>query len=153
MDWIKQLIAALPTLGLGIPQGEIRNSAGDVVFPTNALEHGLQGSDNAAKSYAAAFMGPGARGAYRGVPDQLMGFNRIGPPKPFAAEKYTYELPVRVQLSPEFGGEAFYDTIKGLNKSHALERAYRNWPTAQYIIPADQLNPFPGHPEVLGLPK
>jgi hypothetical protein len=44
---------------LGIPPGEIRNDAGDVVFPTNALERGLQSTSDDAKTYAAAVMGPG----------------------------------------------------------------------------------------------
>jgi hypothetical protein len=51
---------------LGIPQGNTYNSQGQVVYPTNALERGLQGSDDAAQQYAAAFVGPGAKGM-RGV--------------------------------------------------------------------------------------
>ena len=45
--------------GLGIPQEEVKNAAGQVVFPTNALEKGLQGSDDAAQQFAGAFIGPG----------------------------------------------------------------------------------------------
>jgi hypothetical protein len=44
---------------LGIPPGDTRNSQGQVVFPTNAFERGLQSSDSAAQSYAANFVGPG----------------------------------------------------------------------------------------------
>jgi hypothetical protein len=44
---------------LGIPAGEQRNAAGEVVFPTNAFERGLQSTDTAAGQYAAAVMGPG----------------------------------------------------------------------------------------------
>ena len=119
---------------LGIPQGNVTNAQGQVVFPTNPLENFLQGSDTAAQQYAAAFMGPGARGAYRGVPDQLMGFPKNGPPKDYYAEKFSHELPVRVQLPDNMGGP-FNSTVKGLNQAHALERAYRNWPYAQWITP------------------
>jgi hypothetical protein len=51
---------------LGIPSGNVRsNTTGDVVFPTNAFERGLQSSDEAAGQYAAAFVGPGEAKAPR----------------------------------------------------------------------------------------
>src|SRR6516164_7304297 len=49
----------LSGFGLGIPREPVRNRAGDVVFPTNAIERALTQSDIAAKQYAASFMGPG----------------------------------------------------------------------------------------------
>jgi hypothetical protein len=55
------VVGGLGYLGqyLGIPAGETRNAAGEVVFPTNAFERGLQSTDTAAGQYAAAVMGPG----------------------------------------------------------------------------------------------
>lgn len=44
---------------LGIPQGEIRNAAGDVVYPTNSLEAFLQRQSEPTKAVAAAVMAPG----------------------------------------------------------------------------------------------
>jgi len=56
---------------LGIPQDEIRNRHGDVVFPTNALERGLQRSDAPTKEVGASFLGGGGGGsgpgAYQGM--------------------------------------------------------------------------------------
>jgi hypothetical protein len=53
--------------GLGIPQGEIKNAQGEVVFPTNALERLLQGSAGPTSDFAAAFMGPGTKMVGGGV--------------------------------------------------------------------------------------
>lgn len=149
---------------LGIPKEEIKNAKGEVVFPVNDLERALQGSDHAAQSYAAAFMGPGARGAYRGAPDALMGFGakQLDPYSMAPPPNFKYELPVRVKMkTPDLPKEwvdiavkdygmdnsgVFYTTVSGLNRSHALERAYREWPSAQYILPAHEINNFPGVP-------
>ncbi len=117
---------------LGIPSGETKNAQGDVVYPTNALERLMQGSDQNAQTMAAAFMGPGARGAYRGAPDTMMGFPKTGAAKPFSEQNFSHQQPVYVKLKD---GQSFMDTIGGLNQSHALERAYRNWPDAQFIVP------------------
>jgi hypothetical protein len=64
----RSVVGGIHTMGsyLGIPQGDIRNAAGDVVFPTNALERGLQRTSDDAKTYAAAVIGPGR------APDPLM---------------------------------------------------------------------------------
>lgn len=82
------------TSNLGIPQGDIKNAQGDVVFPTNALERGLQASDEAANQYAAAFVGPGGAKVPRGgaarppieppPPPPPMGHNM--PPEPMQVE-------------------------------------------------------------------
>lgn len=56
---------------LGIPSGETKNAQGEVVYPTNALERLMQGSDQSAQTMAAAFMGPGAKGA----PGNVVNFN------------------------------------------------------------------------------
>lgn len=72
---------------------------------------------------------------YQNVPDPLMGFGKQGG-QPFAASRYPFEQKVRVK----FGGkrpDAFEDTVKGMNKNHALERAKRNWPDAESIEPLE----------------
>lgn len=76
----------------------------------------------------AGSLGSGVVRPYQNLPDSLMGFRRNGPNKGFHEDNFKYEVPVRV----DFGnGNVFEDAIKGLNKSHALERAHRNWPDAK----------------------
>lgn len=65
---------------------------------------------------------------YQNVPDSLMGFRRGGQNKGFHESQFHHEQPVRVRLED---GQVFDDAIKGLNQSHALERARRNWPGAK----------------------
>lgn len=75
---------------------------------------------------------------YQNAPDSLMGFKGDGKEQtPYEEQKYRYEQPVRVTLED---GQVFEDAIKGLNRAHAIERAYRNWPTAtnvEPIVPAE----------------
>lgn len=66
--------------------------------------------------------------AYETAPDSLMGFRKNGQNTPFHESKYRHVQPVRVT----FAGDApFTDAVKGLNQSHAIERARRNWPGAK----------------------
>jgi len=67
--------------------------------------------------------------AYGGVPDTLMGFRKNGPNTDFKDQNYKHIQPVKITFPSS--GDVFNDEIKGLNKSHALERAKRNWPNAQ----------------------
>ena len=64
---------------------------------------------------------------YEEASDALMGFaSDQSRQKPFGANRYPIELDVRIDLD----GDVFEDTIEGLNKTHAVERARRNWPGA-----------------------
>jgi hypothetical protein len=82
----------------------------------------------------------GTEGArpYQGASNPLMGYRRNGPQKPYEDSNYKTEIKVRVH-TPEselFGqkiGGSFEDGMRGLNRAHALERAYRNWPNATNI--------------------
>jgi hypothetical protein len=68
--------------------------------------------------------------SYRNVPDSLMGYGRS--PKPYTDTRFPVEQPVRITW-PD--GETMDDAMSGLNQSHAVERAYRNWPDADLIEP------------------
>jgi hypothetical protein len=90
------------------------------------------------------FMGGGSGGGvkageaarpYQNVPDSLMGYRRSGQQKGFDDTNYKHTQPVRVTFPDT--GDTFDDAIKGMNKTHALERAYRNWPGA-IIQPIEQ---------------
>jgi hypothetical protein len=61
---------------------------------------------------------------YESAPDSLMGFRRYGPNIDFAESKFPHVQYVEITLP---SGEKFVDAIKGMNQSHALERARRNW--------------------------
>jgi hypothetical protein len=62
---------------------------------------------------------------YSKAPNSLMGFSKDPyKQKGFTEYKYKVEIPVKITLP---SGEVFYDNMNGLNKSHALERARRNW--------------------------
>ena len=81
---------------------------------------------------------------YQNVPEQLMGFPKEGQAKPYEELKYRHSQPVEVtfppsELSPE--GQTFRDEVSGLNKTHAIERAYRNWPGAR-IVPLETHGPM-----------
>jgi hypothetical protein len=73
---------------------------------------------------------------YSKAPDSLMGFTTKKPwaQKSFDELNYKYELPVRVKFKD---GDILYDTVKGLNRDHALEHARRNWEGAE-IKPVTQ---------------
>lgn len=77
----------------------------------------------------------GGRRPYEGVPDNLMGFRRDGPNKGFDDQKYKFEQPVRV-TQPD--GSSHVDIVKGLNKTHALARAERNWPSDARVEPIEK---------------
>ncbi len=53
------------------------------------------------------------------------------PRKGFADEKFKHTQKVRVSFKD---GDKFTDSIKGLNRGHALSRAAANWPTASRIV-------------------
>ena len=72
---------------------------------------------------------------YSKAPDSLMGFRKNGQNKGYDETNYKHEQKVRVHFDD--GGGAHEDAIKGLNKSHAMERARRNWPDASKIEPLD----------------
>lgn len=89
---------------------------------------------------------------YANTPDQLMGFSDppggvlTRPGKGYAEEGFSYTQPVSVKFP---GQPVFEDEIKGLNQSHALERARRNWegariealPGGRRLAPSE-VNPF-----------
>jgi hypothetical protein len=77
---------------------------------------------------------------YKNVPDSLMGFRKSGENKSFHESNYPHTQAVRVEHSD---GDKFVDAIKGMNKSHAMERAWRNWPTASHIHPLDEVKITP----------
>ena len=75
---------------------------------------------------------------YKNVPDELMGFRKNGQQKGFDETSYPHSQKVKIKI----GDDIFEDEIKGLNKSHALERAYRNWKAADSIeLMADSSKP------------
>ncbi len=75
-------------------------------------------------SLVTEYAGGSGNRSYQSVPDTLMGFRRYGPNKGFDESKYPFTQHVEITLP---SGEKFNDAIKGLNASHALERAFRNW--------------------------
>lgn len=73
--------------------------------------------------------------AYENTPNSLMGFKRDGyTNKPFNQQNYKYIQAFRIIWA---NGDEIEDAVKGLNKQHAIERARRNWPDAEKIIPLD----------------
>jgi len=74
---------------------------------------------------------PSIMESYEGVPDNLMGFG-IRESKGFEDQAYSYVIDVEVTFpkSGVFPENKFVDSIKGLNKEHAMERARRNWETS-----------------------
>ena len=59
-----------------------------------------------------------------------MGFSKKNPSKSYSASNYSHAGDVAI----DFGdGELFYDSMRGLNKDHILERARRNWPNAKSV--------------------
>jgi hypothetical protein len=90
---------------LGIPQGEIKNDQGDVVFPTNALERGLQGSSEPAKAMAAAVMGPGGAKPFKPAAPAIMKVTRRPPePMPQLAENYPEVGPPGIGVEKDKAG-------------------------------------------------
>lgn len=74
---------------------------------------------------------------YGSMADSLMGFRRTGPNTPYEAQNFSHHQPVRV--TTQFG-DTFEDSVRGLNRNHAMERANRNWPGAKVeMIEANQL--------------
>jgi len=68
--------------------------------------------------------------AYMKQPKQLQGFKSSGINKPFDEQKYKHIEFVEVKLDD---GSTFYDAIRGLNKTHAISRAFGNWSSADQI--------------------
>lgn len=64
---------------------------------------------------------------YESAPDNLMGFSK-GAPKAFGAQRYRHVQYVEVTTS---SGARHVDAVAGLNASHAMERARRNWTGAE----------------------
>ena len=62
---------------------------------------------------------------YENVPDNLLGFSKNGQNKGYFEEKYKYKLDLMISFDD--GKTYFEDSIKGLNKKQAIERARRNW--------------------------
>jgi hypothetical protein len=84
--------------------------------------------------------------AYRNQPRQLQGFKTIGPNKGFDEQKYKHAEFLEVKLDD---GTTFYDAIRGLNKSHALSRAFGNWPAASEIRPLARLEAEKADPSLV----
>ncbi|HRT67062.1 MAG TPA: hypothetical protein P5540_19820, partial [Candidatus Hydrogenedentes bacterium] len=61
--------------------------------------------------------------AYVGVPNSLMGFRKSGQNKSYSESNFKTEIVVVITNE----NETFVDGMKGLNVSHAMERARRNW--------------------------
>jgi hypothetical protein len=81
--------------------------------------------------------------AYQNQPQQLQGFPKGGPSKSFDEQKYKHAEFVEVKFED---GTTHLDAIRGLNKTHALSRAFGNWPNATEIKPlarseVEQLDP------------
>lgn len=78
---------------------------------------------------------------YANVPDRLMGIPGDGrQSKGFAQEKYKYVLNLRITIHDKakpWDDIVWEDAVKGLNRSHAYERALRNWPQATKIEALD----------------
>jgi len=71
---------------------------------------------------------------YENTPDTLMGFAAGKENKGFDAEKYPFTLTLKLTFKDAEGKVTTEtDSIKGMNKLHALERAKRNWPSALEI--------------------
>lgn len=91
------------------------------------LEEGA--ADQAAGPQAQAYRGAQritSAVPYGNAPDSLMGMGKN--PKPYNESKYKKEITVEVT----FPGDApFTDGMRGLNVSHAMERARRNWDGAK----------------------
>ena len=68
------------------------------------------------------------REPYANAPDSLMGYRKNGPQKAFGESNYKHVEFVRVTWDD---GESMVEAMTGLNKPHALERARRNWKTAE----------------------
>jgi hypothetical protein len=61
-----------------------------------------------------------------------LGFREDRPGQPYSESRFSYDLPVRVTFK---GNDVVEDAVKGLNKGHALARAWQNWPDATKIEP------------------
>lgn len=70
--------------------------------------------------------------AYINQPRQLQGFKKDGPNKAFGEQNYKHSEFVEVKFED---GTTHVDAIRGLNKTHALSRAFGNWPDASAIRP------------------
>lgn len=71
--------------------------------------------------------------AYMKQPKQLQGFRKSGPNKGFDEENYKHVEFVEVKFED---GTTYLDAIRGLNKPHAISRAFGNWdPVAVRPVP------------------
>jgi len=68
--------------------------------------------------------------AYANQPNSLKGFRKNGPSKSFDEQSYKHIEFVEIKLDD---GSVFLDAIRGLNRTHALSRAFGNWPAAGEI--------------------
>jgi hypothetical protein len=84
--------------------------------------------------------------AYQNQPRQLQGFKTVGPNKGFDEQKYKHAEFLEVKLDD---GTTFYDAIRGLNKPHALSRAFGNWPAASEIRPLTRLEAEKADPSLV----
>jgi len=102
------------------------------------VERGEVGSREGGQAKTGAALG------YENVPDNLMGIRKDGRGKAFEEQGYSKEQDVKVTFLDT--GDTFTDTIKGLNQSHTLERARRNWPGASIEAIGDIRSVIKGTP-------
>lgn len=124
---------------LGVPRGEIRNAAGDVVFPTNAAEQFIQGSSDPQKAIAAAFVGPGAgKGAMPAPAVATRGAIRPPPAiMPQVAERYPQVGPPEWRKDPKTG-----NPYEGKLLTPEAEQVAKARQVAQKDITAGDYEPY-----------
>jgi hypothetical protein len=84
--------------------------------------------------------------AYANQPKQLQGFRKNAPAKSFDEQKYKHVEFVEVKLDD---GTTFLDAIRGLNRPHALSRAFGNWPAAGEIKLVPRSEAIKSDPELV----
>jgi hypothetical protein len=110
-------------LALGVSQAVAQRQAVDEALAQLAEER------SAVMKAVQEQLGAGSQDEpYSKAPDNLMGYRKNGPQKSFDESNYKHVEFVRVTW-PD--GESMVDAVKGLNRSHTLERARRNWKTAE----------------------
>jgi hypothetical protein len=82
---------------------------------------------------------------YKNAPKSLKGFRTSQPSKGFDEQKYKHVEYLEIKLSD---GETFYDAMRGLNKTHALARAFDNW-NADAIRPVSKEEALAVDPELV----
>jgi len=67
--------------------------------------------------------------SYANQSSALKGFKKDAPSTPFAEQKYKHFEYLEIDL----GDDVFVDGIRGLNRPHAIARAFENWSDANRI--------------------